>query len=494
MAQETKAQSMTIAELAEQIVRFYKEKGALDTQRDTIRRMFRLLEESGVKTTADINNDTYARFEAFLASKKPPLSPKNRRTLLQYLKATCNYAVKLHLLARKPAWPEIPDLRTPPKAEPSEVARAANRKGKARSVLLAAIHNAVLADYGERISHGTRNKLSWLIRVLEDELGVATRTDLEDSNLPHRFIAYLDGTEMGGRSRATRYAYFKTMYRRAKRLKLIGAIPSFPAYIDPREVPLGSRTAAPTERQVKDLIGYLKRVSGDWEGRRLFALTALVLYAAIKPGVALNLRLTEIDLAGGVIWVRYRHRGHQFSKIVEISKMLRPILAGWRRRAGPEWLFPSLDGTSVWSHRGAVRDLQAAARAAGLRGQRMTFDRLRRYYIEHIESRDRQRPVPTKWTSALKPSIVIRGDGRALVYGRDKGILTDPQRQVLGVLLAAGPRGLSKKGMTVNYGDKPGWRQVLIRMRKDRDWCRAIGFPGSGRAGKESGRYRISPL
>ena len=77
-----------------------------------------------------------------------------------------------------------------------------------------------------------------------------------------------------------------------------------------------------------------------------------------------------------------------------------------------------------------------------------------------------------------------------LCAGKDKGILSAPQYQAVAALLEAGPRGLSLEGMNQKCGNKKGWRQVLLRLRRDSEWAKVIAFPGGGYPGKESNLYR----
>jgi integrase len=377
----------------------------------------------------------------------------------------------------------------------------ADARSKVRSMPLEELCEAIVESYGGRAEHETLAGVRWLFQVLKEELHFRKSDELEHDDTARAFLDYLVArSDLVDRTRITRFSQYKAMCRRAYRLGLIAALPDFPPYVNVRELPMGTRTLPPSRREAMQLLAHLESQSTDWEGRRLFAMAALAAYAAMPTAEMFRLRTRDIDLAGGVIWVRRRWGGSEQTKAVPIPEDLRPILAGWRRRTGSELAFPNRDRTGPWIENDALKQLQAAARAAGIRGGRMTFERLRRYCLENVVSRPgaggklrhRRRLNPTEW-GRVKPSVEIKPDGHASVNGEDKGILSTPQRQAVSALLAAGPRGLSKEGMNQQCDGRPGWRQVLMRLRRDSDWADAIEFPGGGYPGKESGLYRVLP-
>ena len=57
------------------------------------------------------------------------------------------------------------------------------------------------------------------------------------------------------------------------------------------------------EAQVRRILAHLEAGVDTWEGHRLYALTATIIYAGLHVGEALGLRSTDYDLALGMIRV-----------------------------------------------------------------------------------------------------------------------------------------------------------------------------------------------
>jgi integrase len=102
----------------------------------------------------------------------------------------------------------------------------------------------------------------------------------------------------------------------------------------------------------------------QWRARRLYALTALLIYTAMRAGEAYHLQMTDLDLERGVIWIR-PHADHRLKTAaseapIPIAPALRPILEEWvlHRLDAPDelqvdlkcpWLFPNAYRNSPWT-------------------------------------------------------------------------------------------------------------------------------------------------
>lgn len=95
---------VTLAVLADAIERVYLSSNAGATMLRMVRRVLKLLVEVGVHTTHDLDGDAIQRFEAAL----PVRGDHYRFEHLRTLRAICNHAVKLRLLAAAPPFPMIP--------------------------------------------------------------------------------------------------------------------------------------------------------------------------------------------------------------------------------------------------------------------------------------------------------------------------------------------------------------------------------------------------
>jgi integrase len=128
------------------------------------------------------------------------------------------------------------------------------------------------------------------------------------------------------------------------------------------------------------LLVHLLRGSATWEGHRLYALVAVVLFAGLRQAQALGLRWEDCDLEGRTLRIGRRAIPHHLA--AEAAQ----VLAEWRARedlGGSDWVFP---GTLLvgpwWGGRPGQKPLErlrAAAEDAGI--GHVTFDALRHLWL-----------------------------------------------------------------------------------------------------------------
>jgi integrase len=371
-----------------------------------------------------------------------------------------------------------------------------------------------------------RGRASQVFRIAMEDAGLAWVDELEDAD----GIRRVDDA-IPGRSLHARRALLLEL-RRALRLGLgwylVRREPPFPDFVRlcPTKLPRATpRPMAATPEDVDRLLEYLERQylgegADAWKARRLHALAATVAYAGIAVRQARRLDVADVDLVGGVIRVRGTRRARRGADPlpIRIDDRLRAILAGWLPLAGCDSAFPGARRRGPWVYAsdpswggGALYELEAAGRAAGIR-KPITFEALRLHHAEHAvlsppvraapaarpESATSSRPAPAARPGSAAsdpgsgPSVQLGRPGEpVIVRGRSKMPLAAGQYKIISTLLEVWPDGLSQKAMTVKYGGKVAWRQLLIRLRKDPDWAAAIAFPGAGFPGMPSGMYRI---
>jgi integrase len=144
---------------------------------------------------------------------------------------------------------------------------------------------------------------------------------------------------------------------------------------------------------IKAVLGLMAKQAAEaegwaqWRARRLHALTATLCYTGVRASEAYYLKVTDIDLEHGIIWIR-PHAEHQLKTDaaeapIPMAPALKPILADWlaHRLDSPpgfeidqkcEWAFPNTFRSSPWTSgsRGAKpRDrMKAVAAQAGVVG------------------------------------------------------------------------------------------------------------------------------
>lgn len=341
-----------------------------------------------------------------------------------------------------------------------------------------------------------------IFRALEEDLGLLYVDELEAPDIGHRFDEA--SSSRNPRTRLGRLGRLKGILGRGLRWGMLHSRPPIVLrdIVKADEFPEAKRKPPPSPI---DVDRYLKHLENDvsWEGRRLHALIATIARAGLALSQALRLRVADIDLAGGAIWLpgsraKIGRRGSE-AIAVRIDDELKGILSGWTRRTKCEWAFPGVRRRGPWKKRDVLAQIKTSARAAGI--TRINVESLRRHFDEQAVtaipggSAPRfLRPESAGSDTGFIPSVEIGLAGEpAYIRGKRKRRLTPMQHKVIAALLEAKSEGLSKKAMTQNYGGKEAWRQILIRLRKDPDWASAIAFPGLGFPGKDSDFYRILP-
>src|SRR5262249_38278008 len=132
--------------------------------------------------------------------------------------------------------------------------------------------------------------------------------------------------------------------------------------------------------------------------------------------------------------------------------------------------------------------LRAHSRAAGIAGNEITFERLRRFHAREIGLQaEGTPPASADSSAATSPEVRRRRAGEPAFIDRQELPAPTPSQFVLiAALLDAGPRGLSTRELSeLKLG---GWRESLSKLRgSHRLWERIIVFPG-----RPHGRYRIA--
>jgi integrase len=222
-------------------------------------------------------------------------------------------------------------------------------------------------------------KVRQALNLLVELAGVRTTADLNDEAV-RRFIE----RQPAGQSRETLHSKLSALRaacNHAVDAGLLPAAPAFPAIPQP-----GRRTEEVPPFALDDimrLLAYLRTLSTDWEGFRLFALTGTILFARLAKLEALRLRIKDCDLHQGTVRILTRAlvKRSTFPPTVHICPPLRSILTGWLPLTGPDWMFPTKTRSGPWTGgRPGIKpldQLRTAGREVGIDG--LTFESLRRF-------------------------------------------------------------------------------------------------------------------
>jgi integrase len=113
--------------------------------------------------------------------------------------------------------------------------------------------------------------------------------------------------------------------------------------------------------EIRRLLRHLRAraISGGWSDWRLYALVALLAYCGLRRDEALFLRVEDLDLRRGFIWVAPHHRRELKTDgseaPVPIPPELIPILESWLPmldeidQADEIFVFPGIRGRGAWS-------------------------------------------------------------------------------------------------------------------------------------------------
>jgi integrase len=154
------------------------------------------------------------------------------------------------------------------------------------------------------------------------------------------------------------------------------------------DAPTGPRHHGRAE--IARVLAHLQDGIAGWAGHRLYALAAVYAYTGLRRDEALRLRVEDVDLGRGFVFVRPNGRSLKTAAShapVPCPAALVAILAAWIPRSGQGgWVFPGVRGLGPWTggkagQRPADR-LKAAGRAVGVEG--FTPHSLRRSLATHL--------------------------------------------------------------------------------------------------------------
>lgn len=156
-----------------------------------------------------------------------------------------------------------------------------------------------------------------------------------------------------------------------------------------REGPKVRQTHHPMDA-IARVLAHLEAQATSWDGLRLWALVTVVAFTGLRRDEALRLRVEDVALDPGVLWIRPRRRLKTTASAapVPLADRAVEVLARWLPRCGSEWVFPHTRLTGPWTGGpigGRPLDrVKAAAREVGVRG--FTFLSLRHSFATHAEA------------------------------------------------------------------------------------------------------------
>lgn len=142
----------------------------------------------------------------------------------------------------------------------------------------------------------------------------------------------------------------------------------------------GPARAKPLTRdEVARLLTHLLRESATWDGHRLFALAATVIYAGLRRHEALGLAVADCDLEGGTLKIGRATLGRRARAM---PPKLAEVLRQWLPRTGADWAFPGALSRRPWNGgppgQKPLHRIRAAGLAVGIEG--LSFERLREFW------------------------------------------------------------------------------------------------------------------
>jgi len=230
---------------------------------------------------------------------------------------------------------------------------------------------------------------------------------------------------------------------------------------------------------------------------------AAIIYTGVPEEDMLALRVDDVDLAKGVMFIR-RRKGNKYFDAPQpfpIHSDLKPILREWLPETRSIYLFPGVEGGRwVGSFRGTRphEEIEAAAFAAGIQ-ESVTYRTLRRFHFEALESsveglglNGLSCPMRPNSEPRLGPNRVVVGGPQdpISVHGTTIGVLTTVRYNTLKALWKAGKKGLTGSELKREAGAGGAvnaWNDMRNLYPALRD---VLPRPGKGYRGTDA-RYRL---
>lgn len=218
---------------------------------------------------------------------------------------------------------------------------------------------------------GTRKKLEYVLG-LAAKLGAESTADLT-TDFARRFVAER-ASKVGINTVRGELRYLKAAVNYAIEEEWLDRGPKWKR-IWPRKGP----RVRPVLFSIADVARVFELMAGrshDWAWHRLYALTAVVAYTAIRKQEALCLRVEDLRLKERLLDVVSRPENRlktvESEAPVPIPEELAEILECWAPRADSVWLFPGRRRKGPWtggaSGERATDRLRAAAEEVGVHG------------------------------------------------------------------------------------------------------------------------------
>jgi integrase len=159
------------------------------------------------------------------------------------------------------------------------------------------------------------------------------------------------------------------------------------ARVRPRRAPMRKNPPLSYPEAAR-LLGHLEADEASWEGHRLYALVATVVYTGLRRDEALYLMAEDIDLEARTLAVvpRRRLKTERSARAVGMPEVLAAILASWTARVPSAWLFPGVRLRGPWTGgmpgSRPIDRLREAAKAAGV-ASKATWHGLRHTFGTH---------------------------------------------------------------------------------------------------------------
>jgi len=237
---------------------------------------------------------------------------------------------------------------------------------------------------GPKYAEKTRKKMAQVLREIQQVEGVETTADLttlkvaawvksregDNPNTVNGLIDYLRA--------ACNYAVEEGYLHKCPTFRRVRPRPKRPTL----NRPLSYEEAA-------TLLTRFRAGAVDWEGRRIYALFALILLTGIRLNEALYAKVDDLDLKARILRVPEREvrlKTYGSDRHVPLPEVLGHVLREWLPHVGQTpWLFPGIKRLGPWTGgmpgRKAIHVLQREAEAASIKG--VTWHGLRHTFGSH---------------------------------------------------------------------------------------------------------------